>query len=482
MESLKEKTAKGLFWGGLSNGAQQLLNLVFGIFLARLLSTEDYGLVGMLTIFSLIASSLQEGGFISALNRKKEVSQRDYNAVFWTCSLFSLAIYLTLFLCAPLIAAFYDEPRLVPLSRYIFLGFFITSLGIAPRAVLFRNMKVKEQSIVSFFSLLLSGIVGVSMAAMGLAYWGIATQTLVYVTLFTGMTYYYARWHPTLSIDFSPIREMIGFSSKLIVTNIVIIINTNVFSVILGRLYSPHVVGNYTQANKWNYMGWSLINNMLQGIAQPVFAKTDQEKERQKNIFRKLLRFTAFVSFPLMFGLALVAREFIVILLGEKWLESALLLQWLCVMGAFYPISNLFSNLLIARGHSATYMWCHIALCIVQLAAVIFSAPYGIERMIQVYVALTVLWILVWHWFAHREINLRLWEVIRDISPYLLISIALIYGAHLLTSGIDSLYLSFLAKVLFVGLSYCLVLWLLRSTIFQESIAFFTKHQLTADS
>ena len=482
MESLKEKTAKGLFWGGLSNGAQQLLNLVFGIFLARLLSTEDYGLVGMLTIFSLIASSLQEGGFISALNRKKEVSQRDYNAVFWTCSLFSLAIYLTLFLCAPLIAAFYDEPRLVPLSRYIFLGFFITSLGIAPRAVLFRNMKVKEQSIVSFFSLLLSGIVGVSMAAMGLAYWGIATQTLVYVTLFTGMTYYYARWHPTLSIDFSPIREMIGFSSKLIVTNIVIIINTNVFSVILGRLYSPHVVGNYTQANKWNYMGWSLINNMLQGIAQPVFAKTDQEKERQKNIFRKLLRFTAFVSFPLMFGLALVAREFIVILLGKKWLESALLLQWLCVMGAFYPISNLFSNLLIARGHSATYMWCHIALCIVQLAAVIFSAPYGIERMIQVYVALTVLWILVWHWFAHREINLRLWEVIRDISPYLLISIALIYGAHLLTSGIDSLYLSFLAKVLFVGLSYCLVLWLLRSTIFQESIAFFTKHQLTADS
>ena len=482
MESLKEKTAKGLFWGGLSNGAQQLLNLVFGIFLARLLSTEDYGLVGMLTIFSLIASSLQEGGFISALNRKKEVSQRDYNAVFWTCSLFSLAIYLTLFLCAPLIAAFYDEPRLVPLSRYIFLGFFITSLGIAPRAVLFRNMKVKEQSIVSFFSLLLSGIVGVSMAAMGFAYWGIATQTLVYVTLFTGMTYYYARWHPTLSIDFSPIREMIGFSSKLIVTNIVIIINTNVFSVILGRLYSPHVVGNYTQANKWNYMGWSLINNMLQGIAQPVFAKTDQEKERQKNIFRKLLRFTAFVSFPLMFGLALVAREFIVILLGEKWLESALLLQWLCVMGAFYPISNLFSNLLIARGHSATYMWCHIALCIVQLAAVIFSAPYGIERMIQVYVALTVLWILVWHWFAHREINLRLWEVIRDVSPYLLISMALIYGAHLLTSGIDSLYLSFLAKVLFVGLSYCLVLWLLRSTIFQESIAFFTKHQLTADS
>ena len=475
MESLKEKTAKGLFWGGLSNGAQQLLNLVFGIFLARLLSTEDYGLVGMLTIFSLIASSLQEGGFISALNRKHEVGHRDYNAVFWTSSLLSLAIYLTLFFCAPFIATFYNEPRLVPLARYIFLGFFITSLGIAPRAVLFRNMKVKEQSIVSFTSLLLSGIVGVSMAATGFAYWGIATQTLVYVTLFTSMTFFFAKWHPTLKIDFSPIREMIGFSSKLIVTNIVIIINTNVFSVILGRLYSPHVVGNYTQANKWNYMGWSLISNMLQGIAQPVFAKTDEDKERQRNIFRKLLRFTAFVSFPLMLGLALVAKEFIVILLGEKWLESARLLQLLCVMGAFYPISNLFSNLLIARGHSGVYMWGNIALCLIQLAAVIFSAPYGIEVMLMAYVAITILWIGVWHWFVHREIGLRLWDVVRDISPYLILACILIYIAHLLTQGIDSLLLGLLAKMAFVAVTYCLALWLLRSTIFRESIEFLSK-------
>ncbi len=474
-ETLKEKTAKGLFWGGLSNGAQQVLNLVFGIFLARLLSTEDYGLVGMLTIFSLIASSLQEGGFIAALNRKKDVSHKDYNAVFWTCSLISISIYLLLFLLAPLIAAFYEEPRLVALSRYIFLGFFITSLGIAPRAVLFRNMKVKEQSVVAFVSLLLSGIVGVSMAALGFAYWGIATQTLVYVSLFTGMTFFFSKWHPTLPVDFSPIREMIGFSSKLIVTNIVIIINTNVFSVILGRLYSPHVVGNYTQANKWNYMGWSLISNMLQGIAQPVFAKTDEDKERQRNIFRKLLRFTAFVSFPLMLGLVLVAKEFIVILLGEKWVESARLLQLLCVMGAFYPICNLFTHLLISRGHSATYMWGNILLCLVQLLAVVFSAPYGIEVMLMVYVAITIVWTLVWYWFVHKEIGLRLWDVLRDISPYLLLTSVFVYIAHLLTQGIDSLLLSLLAKMAFVAVCYCLSLWLLRSTIFRESIEFLSK-------
>ncbi len=455
-----------------------MLNLVFGIFLARLLSTEDYGLVGMLTIFSLIANSLQEGGFISALNRKKNISHKDYNAVFWTCSLFSLTIYLLLFFCAPYLAEFYGDSRLTSLSRYIFIGFFITSLGIAPRALLFRNMKVRESSIVPFVSLLLSGIVGVTMAATGFAYWGIATQTLVYVSLFTGLTFYYSKWHPTFNIDFSPIREMFGFSSKLIITNIVIIINTNIFSVILGRLYSPHIVGNYTQANKWNYMGWSLINNMLNGISQPVFAKTDNDKERQRNIFRKLLRFTAFVSFPLMLGLALVAQEFIVILLGEKWIESARLLQLLCVMGAFYPISYLFSNLLISRGHSATYMWINIALCITQLAAVVVSASYGIEVMIMVYVAVTIAWILVWHYYAYQEINIRLSDIVKDISPYLIITVILIFSAHLLTLDINNLYLKFLIKVIFVAVSYCIILWLLRSTIFRESMEFLVKRKI----
>ena len=471
-ESLKEKTAKGLFWGGLSNGAQQVLNLVFGIFLARLLDNEDYGMVGMLSIFSFIAASLQEGGFIYALNRKKDATHKDFNAVFWTCSIVSLSIYFILFFCAPLIANYYNEQRLVPLSRYIFIGFFITSLGIAPRAILFRNMKVKQASINSFISLLISGIIGVAMAACGFAYWGIATQTLVYVSLFTGINFYFSKWHPTFSFDFSPIHEMFGFSSKIIITNIVTIINANIFSVILGRMYSAHIVGNYTQANKWNNMGWSLINNMLNGISQPVFAKTNDDKERQKRIFRKLLRFTAFVSFPAMLGLALVAKEFIVLLLGEKWFESAVLLQILCVMGAFYPITYLFSNLLVSRGHSSTYMWCNIGLCIVQLAAVFFSSGYGIENMLKVYVTINILWLFVWHYYAKSEINIKLTEVLKDISPYFAISTVFIYMAHLLTVNLSNLFLSFIVKCLFVSSTYCLSLWLLKSTIFREALHF----------
>ena len=147
--SLKEKTAKGLFWGGFSNGIQQLLNLGFGIVLARLLDASDYGMVGMLTIFSAIAAALQEGGFISALTNRKETLHKDYNAVFWFSLMCSTTIYILLFFAAPLIADFYDTPELIPLSRLSFLGFVISSMSIAPRAYLFKNLRIKDTTVIS---------------------------------------------------------------------------------------------------------------------------------------------------------------------------------------------------------------------------------------------------------------------------------------------------------------------------------------------
>ena len=156
--SLKEKTAKGLFWGGFSNGIQQLLNLGFGIVLARLLDASDYGMVGMLTIFSAIAAALQEGGFISALTNRKETLHKDYNAVFWFSLMCSTTIYILLFFAAPLIADFYDTPELIPLSRLSFLGFVISSMSIAPRAYLFKNLRIKDTTVISISSLIVSGI------------------------------------------------------------------------------------------------------------------------------------------------------------------------------------------------------------------------------------------------------------------------------------------------------------------------------------
>ncbi len=478
MASLKEKTANGLLWGSISNGMQQLLNLVIGIFLARLLSQSDYGMVGMITIFMALGASLQEGGFISALNKRKNASHKDFNAVFWTSIAIGVSFYLLLFVCAPLIAAFYGQPKLTALTRYITLGFVISSFSTAPRAYLFRNMMVRETSLMTITALAVSGVVAILMAYAGMAYWGIATQTIVYITVVMALSYYFSGWRPSLSIDLTPVREMIGFSSRLIATNVFNIINTNLFSVILGRLYTPSDVGNYTQANKWNTMGSSLISNMITGIAQPVFTRVEEDRERQKAILRKLLRFTAFLTFPLMFGLALVAKEFIVILITDKWIESAGILQLLCVAGAFLPISTLLYNLIISRGHSGAYMWSTIAQCLTALAIALLMARYGIRVMVMAYVVVSVAWTGVWLRLAQRETPLRTMEFIRDISPYLLLSTALCACAHFATGGIGNIYLRFFAKILLVAVPYLGILRILGSTILKESIHFILKRQL----
>ena len=478
METLKEKTAKGLFWGGLSNGLQQLIGLVFGIFLARLLSQDDYGMVGMLTIFSAVAAALQEGGFISALNQKKEATQRDYNAVFWFSTMLSICMYVILFFCAPLIARFYDEPELVPLSRYVFLGFVITSFGIAPRAWLFRNLRTKEAAITMFTALAVSNFVGVLMALAGMAYWGLATQSLVYITLFMALNFYFSRWKPNLHIDFQPIREMIGFSSRLVITGLFNILNANLFTVIFGRLYTKTDVGNYTQASKWTNMGTAMITNMLNGIAQPVFARIDDNPQRQLQVFRKLMRFTAFVSFPAMLGLCLVSEELIIITVTEKWLPSVPLMQWLCIGGAFAPVAALLYNLLISRGHSNTYMWSTIGQSLTQLAAVCAVVPWGMMWMLRVFVVINILWVLVWWYLVRKEIHLQLSSLVHDLAPYLLLTAALITLSWYLTQDLSNVYLRLAAKIAITAIPYCLTLWLSGSVIFKESLRFLLKKQI----
>lgn len=474
-QSLKQKTAKGLFWGGLSSSIQQLLGLIIGIIVTRMLSRADYGMIGMLAIFSSIASILQESGFIAALAIRTKVSDKDYNAVFWFSILCSTALYGLLYLSAPLIARYYSTPELIPLSRLAFLGFFISSFGIAPRAILFRNLRVKENAIISLTALVSSGIVSIILAANGFAYWGLAIQSIVYVAVVVLLNWYYAKWKPSFHIDFSPIKEMFGFSSKMLITNIFIAVNNNLFSVLLGKYYSKQSVGDFSQANKWNNMGHSLITGMINGVAQPVLANVANDPQRQLAVFRKMLRFTAFISFPAMFGLSIVSKEFIVITITDKWIESAKMMQLLCIWGAFVPVNNLLSNLIVSRGRSSIFMFNTITLSLLQIITACISYPYGINIMIYLFAAINILWMFVWRFFVSKEIPLTLFAMLKDIAPYFLLSATLTTTAYYMTLGISNLYLSLIIKVVFVASIYALVLWKMQSVIFLESIQFIRK-------
>ena len=477
-EGLKERTAKGLMWGAINNLTSQLLMALIGIILGRLLTPADYGMVGMLAIFTAITGSLQESGFTAALTNLKEATHREYNAVFWTSTGISILLYLVLYISAPLIADYFHQPGLIPLSRLVFASLLLAGIGIAHAAYMFRNMMNREKAITGFFALVGSGIIGITLALNGYSYWSLAWQQFAYICIINIGRLYYVRWMPSFHIDLTPIREMIGFSSKILITNIINQVNNNILSFIFGRLFTASAVGNYTQAAKWNTMGHSLISGTMQQVAQPVLASINEEENRQLNVFRKMLRFTAFLSMPAMLGLAFIA-DFIVVLLGEQWTDSVPLLRMLCISGAFLPIHTLYQNLFISHGRSDTYMWCSVALVITQIVVVMVFATWGIEIMIAAYVVTLILWTGIWQVLANRLIQLRFINLLKDVCPFLLATIGCIGVAYYATLFITNVIALILSRIIITSLLYMAIMKIAHVKIFMECILFiFKRHEI----
>lgn len=474
---LKDKTARGLFWSALNNGAMQLLNIAIGIILARLLSPDDYGLVGMLAIFSALAASLQESGFTSALTNLEKPTDNDYNAVFWFNASASIILYLILFLCAPLIANYFHHEELIPLSRVAFLALPISAFGTVPQAILYKYMIVKPVAILRIVSLTVSGVVGVVMAFYGMAYWSLVVQSLTYMGLQSIFKFCLVPWRPSLHIDFGPIRRMFGFSSKILVTKIVNDVSNNILTVIFGRMFPAKTVGNFTQAYKWNNMASSTITGMLSQVTQPVFVATNGEQNRQLAVLRKMIRFTAFLAFPCMLGLAIISKEFIVILISGKWIDSVPILQILCLSGAFLPLYNPLQNIIISHGRSDTFMWLSIAQIAIQIAVILVFANYGILMMVAVYSAFIAIWTVVWQWRTKRLIGYDFMMFCKDTAPFFLAAVFACGVAFFVGNIFNNMLLSMFLKIAVAVPIYYVIMKLAHAKIMEECIDYLLKRK-----
>ena len=559
-ETLKEKTAKGLLWGGLNSTVQQLLGIVFGIILARQLNQSDFGMIAMISIFSLIGNDLQNSGFKTALANLREPTDRDYNSVFWFNILMGGSIYLVLFLCAPLIARFYHVPELTALARYAFLGIVFASFGTAQSAWLFKNLRAKQQAKAGMVAVLLSSSVAVVMAYMGFAYWALATQTNLYILTCTLLYWHYSPWRPTMQCPsdcsnaasqrskfkvqsskadaqrtipstlnsklstlkdtFRPALRMFRFSVKLLISQVLTDVNNNILNILIGRFYGRHDTGNYNQAFQWSTKGSNIIQNMVQQVAQPVLVSVEDEHERQLRILRKMMRFAAFLSFPLLFGLSLVSHEFIVTLLGEKWAESAAYLRLLAIASAFLPLSTLLANVVITKGRSNIFMYVNLTLACLQTLTMLaiyhfkvscfeFLAPLStllnpsqpfstapqalsqlstlntqLMTMVLAFTALTILWFFVWGFFARLLAGYRFRMLLSDVLPFLLTAAAVMLATGFITAILPSLLggaggrlLLLLARIILAALLYFLIMKISGSQILQECLDFVNKNR-----
>ncbi len=458
-----------MLWGGLNSGIQQLVGLAFGIVLGRLLSPSDYGMMAMISIFSLVATALQDSGFRTALTNIEHPKHEDYNSVFWFNIIMASSLYVILFLAAPLIGEYYHTPRVVPLCRYAFLSIVIASLGTAQSAYLFKHLRAKQQAEAGALAVILSSLTGVGMAFAGMAYWSLATQGLVYVGINTLLQWHFSPWRPSIhGITFAPVRRMFRFSCKILATTIMTHVNNNVLNILLGHYFTPRDTGNYNQAYQWNTKCYSLVQSMVAQVAQPVLVSLNGEEGRQKDVFRKMMRFTAFITFPLLFGFGLVAKEFIVTAIGEKWLASAQLIQILCISGATMPLSTLFSNMIISKGRSGTFFWCTFTLGLVQIATMIMIWPMGIRTMVIAYTLLNTSWLLVWLFFVRRLIGYGYWMFFCDVMPFALAAAGVMGVAYVATMPLSNLIALLISRFIIAVVLYYVVMKIARVKILAE--------------
>ena len=477
-ENLKESTAKNFFWAMLSNGTQQVVMLVVGVLLARLLEVSDYGMVAMLTVFSMLAQNLQESGFSMALCNKRDAEHRDFNAVFWLSIGISIVVYTTLFFFAPLIAVFNHTPELTLVARIVFLGFVVTSLNTAHWAYLYKHLMVSERTVSQVASSLISSVIGLTTAFMGAGYWSLVAMDLGYKVSISFFYWYFSPWRPTFEFDLRPAFSLFKFSCKILLTNLLTTLNAQVLQALLGHFFPRgNVVGQYSQANKWSLMGTNMLTGMISNVVQPVLVKITDDADRQVRVFRKMMRFTSFLAFPALWGLGLIAPEFIPLAIGYKWLPCVPLLQVICFAAPFLPLGQLFAQLLISKGKSTRYLGITVAFLLLQLCAVVGLSSHGVERMLYAIAGLNIMWIFVWWTGVRKLLRLPLKNMVLDVFPFFAIALVTTVSAYIIGAFVEQAMLRLIVKLVIAVAHYWVWMHLLKPVVYQDCIDFLRRRK-----
>lgn len=472
-DSLKRKTSLALFWSFIDRGGQQVIQLVFFYILSRLVAKEDFGIVGVLAIFSAVASLLQDSGFSTALIRKKEVSPQEYSSVFYFNIAVSLFIYTVLFLGAPVISWYFEKPVLTDLSRLIFLAFFFNSFGIIQNVNLIKKLDFKTNTRITLFAGCAAGLIAIAMAVNGFGIWSIAAQPVMQAFLRNILLWIFVKWRPERKYTHVHIREMSSFSIKVLLTSLMNQICANIFPIIIGKKFSFSQVAAYNQGAKLTNIPQSVISDGIKSVAYPLLANIGEEGNRGKKVFRKVIRITAFISFPVGMMLIVLAKPVVAFYLPAEWGDVVPILQILAVGGSFYPLYTLISSLLHYKGKSGLMLKIEIFRNVLLLSSILISIRYGILGLVSGISMVSIVAFLVGIYIAGKTIGYNIREVFKDVVPYMTIAVVSFIPLLFLNRlGLDNLYLLFAVPLVVGSLLYLLIVKLLGSVVLQETIDF----------
>ena len=420
-QSLKDKTVKGTFWSAADAFLGQGITFLVGLVLARLLSPEEYGLIGIITIFISIFNSIVDSGFSNALIRKNDANETDYNTVFWCNLCISVILCITLFFCSWPIADFFDRPPLVPLTQAMSVIVIINAFAIIQRTILVKKIDFKTQTKASLFSSITSGIVGICMAFSGCGVWSLVGQQLTRQTLNTLLLWIFNKWRPRRVFSWASFKELFGFGWKLLVSGLINTVWNQVYQVVIGKCYTPAALGQYTRAEQFAGIFSQNLTYVVSRVTYPVLSSIQDDKLRLKEAYRRIIRCSMLVSFSLLLGLAAVANNFVYVLIGEKWMECVPMLQIICFSMMLYPLHSINLNMLQVAGRSDLFLKLEIIKKSIAVVPILLGVFIGIYWMLISSVVVGVISYFLNAHYSGRFLDYNVGAQIKDIYPSFII-------------------------------------------------------------
>ena len=460
-DSLKQKTIKGILWSILERFSVQGIQFVVMIIMARMLTPNDYGLVGMLAVFIAVSQSLVDSGFSQALIRKQDRTETDNSTVFYFNLVVGLLLYGVLFATAPLIADFYDESKLIPITRVIGLSVLFNSLVVVQRALLIVKIDFKTQAKAALIAAITSGAVGIWMASVGYGVWSIVTQQLVNLGLNTLLLWGLSHWRPRWIYSWKSFHELFGFGSKLLASGLIDTLYRNIYLIVIGKVFSAADLGYYTRAHQFTDFPSSNLTSIIQRVTYPILCSIQNENERLANVYRRFLRISAFIIFPLMMGLAAVAEPLVLTLLKEQWLFAATLLSIICFQMMWYPIHAINLNLLQVKGRSDLFLKLEIYKKIVGVIILCITIPMGLVAMCVGGFFSSMIALIINTYYTGKLIGVGFIRQMCDLTPTFLLSVSMGIVVYFIINILDIHPIVQLGLGIAIGILYYFFLALL---------------------
>ena len=456
---MKGDAHKSVLWSGIQQFVVFGIQFAVGVVLARLLNPYDFGVIAMQGVFFAISNAFIDCGLEGALIQKKECTRTDENSAFIFSTSISLALYLLLFFGAPVIEEFYQTPNLGKVLRVSALVLMINAVGIVPRSLLQRQLRFKELAVATTTISMLSGVVALFMAYNGYAYWALVGQTLLAAALMNVTYYFYTRWCPSLQFSAESFRQLFSFGLPMMFTSLVHAIYNNLYSLVIGKRFNAWQLGIYNRSDNYSSFVSYNLSDMSMRALYPILSRVQDNFEQLKVSALRILHASAFIVVPINIFLLVKSEDIIRILLTDKWLEMAPLMQVMCISSMAYVVSNLHLNLFKAIGRTQILFICELIKKFIGILILMITFQYGMMVMVWGLLIYAALNILVSSCFIYRFVGISLFEQGKEVGLVALNALVPILICFLIATFIDQLYLRFALSFISYFAIYTLLAW-----------------------